>query len=103
MNIFGKTPTFPNPIRFTTITEGWLETYNVEYKKPKGLYRIMYLGDSFTAGTAPMDESVPSLVEQGLKLVNKNIEVVNTGVSSYSPLLMYLLLRHNIIQYSPDL
>jgi len=37
------------------------------------------------------------------KGMNLKFEVINTGTSSYSPTLIYLLLRHVVVQYSPDL
>ena len=100
-------PDFPNPYIHYYNNQGWLEKYDVTMEKRPGVYRIFYLGDSFTEGTVPMDQSVPSLVEQRLNDLSKGMhlkfEVINTGTNSYSPVLMYLLLRHVVAQYSPDL
>lgn len=100
-------PDFPNPYTHYYNDKGWLETYDVAKVKPPGTYRVFYLGDSFTEGTVPMDQSVPSVVEKGLNAMaagsGLSFEVVNTGTTSYSPILYYLLTRHELVDYSPDL
>lgn len=100
-------PDFPKPFTLLFNKQSWIESYDVKKKKPAGTYRIFYVGDSFTQGTAPMDQSVPSIVEDFL---NKNyapegikFEVINTGTSSFSPMLYYILIRYKIMSYSPDL
>jgi len=85
---------------------GWLENYDVEPVKPDGTYRIFYLGDSFTEGTCPMESSVPSRVETGLNeraAEGVRFEVINTGTSSYAPVLYDILARHVLVDYAPDL
>lgn len=101
-------PEFPVPYTHYYNRQGWLETYDVAKVKPPNTYRIFYLGDSFTEGTCPMEQSVPSLIETRLNELfkgnNINFEVINTGTSSYSPTLCYILLRHVLIDnYSPDM
>ncbi|MDC0357567.1 SGNH/GDSL hydrolase family protein [Oligoflexia bacterium] len=100
-------PDFPKPYTHHYNSQGWLERYDVELQKPKDTYRIFYVGDSFTEGTAPMEGSLPSLVEASLNstLTNSNykIEVINTGTSSYAPTIFYTLIRYVILPYSPDL
>ena len=102
-------PKYSKPFRHDFNAQGWIESYDVEKSKPPGTYRIFYLGDSFTEGTAPMDQSVPSLVETALnrrakdKKTGTRFEVINAGTSSYSPLIYYTLLRHVVFDYAPDL
>lgn len=100
-------PDFPEPYVHYYNQQGWLEKYDVSRQKPAGTYRIFYVGDSFTEGTVPMDQSVPSLVEQKLNQLKADpslkIEVINTGVSSYSPTLYYILVRYKLLEYDPDL
>jgi len=100
-------PDFPEPYVHRTNRQGWLENYDVEVAKPANTYRIFYVGDSFTEGTAPMDQSVPSLVETRLNAIAENgrwrYEVINTGTTSYSPTIYYLLVRYVLMKYSPDL
>ncbi len=86
--------------------QAWLETYDVEADKPDGTYRVFYLGDSFTEGTCPMESSVPSRVEAGLEAraaEGWRFEVINTGTSSYAPVLYDILARRVLVDYDPDL
>lgn len=100
-------PEFPVPYRHFFNRQGWVETYDVAPAKEPGTWRIFYLGDSFTEGTVPMDQSLPSLVEAGLNGAARagapRVEVINTGTSSYSPTIFYLLVRHVLLGYAPDL
>ena len=99
-------PDFAVPYTHRYNAQGWLEDYDVEREKPEGVYRIFYLGDSFTAGTVRMDGSVPSLVESKLNLrapAGARIEVINAATESYSPLIHYVLVRYVLLDYQPDL
>jgi lysophospholipase L1-like esterase len=100
-------PDFPEPYVHHYNSQGWLERYDVSRRKPPNIYRIFYLGDSFTEGTCAMEASVPSLVEaqinERISETGWRVEVVNTGTSSYSPTLFYLLFRHELLRYEPDL
>ena len=98
---------FPNSYTHHYNKQGWIENDDIELNKPPNTYRIFYVGDSFTEGTVPMDESLPSLVEKHLNLEHTssgiNFEVINTGTSSYSPVIYYILIRYYLSKYSPDL
>lgn len=61
--------------------------------------------DSFIEGLGLRDEDViPRQVERRLRrLACRRIEVVNAGVTSYSPILQYLLLQHVGLRLAPDL
>ena len=102
-----RNPEFPKPYTHVYNRQGWLERYDVAREKPPESFRIFYVGDSFTEGTLPMEESVPSRVEDSLNSVamhtGKKIEIINTGTSSYSPILYYILIRRRILEYQPDL
>ena len=104
-----RNPDFPEPYTHYYNKQGWLETYDVKKTKPANTYRIFYLGDSHTEGTAPMSQSVPSRVEIHLNHIVKernldtDVEVINTGTSSYSPTLYYILYRYAIAKFKPDL
>ncbi|MBC8351421.1 MAG: SGNH/GDSL hydrolase family protein [Planctomycetes bacterium] len=99
-------PEFNEPYTHYYNVQGWLENYDVIKRKPANTYRIFYLGDSFTEGCVPMSESIPSRVEQYLHHQYGNsgthYEVINTGTSSYSPLIYYVLARYYLLDYSPD-
>lgn len=100
-------PDFPEPFVHVYNRQGWIEDYDVEPVKPPNTYRIFYLGDSFTEGTLPMDQSVPSVVERNLNELAEGkdlqFEVINTGTASYSPTIFYVLTRYMLMDYSPDL
>ena len=88
-------------------SRGWVEDYEISKAKPIGTYRIFYVGDSNTEGVVPAGERMVDIVERRLKEIYASLgirmEVVNAGVSSYSPLLYYLAIREKILKFSPDL
>ena len=90
-----------------TNSHGWREDYEISVEKPDTVYRIFYVGDSFTEGTAPADSTVPYLVEEELNRryagSGTHYEVINTGTSSYAPSIFYVLIRYYLLEYSPDL
>ncbi len=67
---------------------------DVSRQKGDGIYRIAYLGDSFTEGTCSEVDSVLAIVERSLRALGfKSVEVINAGTPSYAPTLYYLLLK----------
>ena len=108
-NWIKRNPDFPEPYTHHYNAQSWIETYDVDKQKSENIYRIFYLGDSNIEGTAPMEQSVPSRVESALnqlaqkKNLDTTFEVINTGTSSYSPLLYYILFRYKVSEYNPDL
>ncbi|MBF0483208.1 MAG: hypothetical protein HQL25_00730 [Candidatus Omnitrophica bacterium] len=102
----GHGKNYPNSYTHYYNKQGWIAKYDIALKKPKDTYRIFYVGDSFTEGVMPMEQSVPSIVQQVLndKFSNKgiNFEVINTGTSSYGNVIYYILIRYFITQYHPD-
>lgn len=74
-------------------------------EKAPGTVRVLMLGDSFIEGLGLRDEDViPRQVVRRLRrLACRRIEVVNAGVTSYSPILEYLLLQHVGLRLAPDL
>ena len=88
-------------------SQGWREDYEVSIDKPVSVYRVFYVGDSFIEGTAPVDSTVPYLVEEELNRryagSKTHYEVINAGTTSYSPSIFYVLIRYYLLKYSPDL
>lgn len=75
-----------------------LRDEKTELEKKEG-WRILMLGDSFTEGTGvKQEETFSALLEKAL-----GIEVVNAGVSGYSPLQEYLWLKDQGLKLNPDL
>ncbi len=72
--------------------------------KPPGVFRILILGDSFTFGFPVRDdEAFCFLIEQGLRAKGYPVEVINAGVSGYSPTLQYVSFRDEYVAFEPDL
>ena len=91
--------------RFTTNSRG-LRDREFAVPKPVGVFRIAVLGDSFTEGSGLTDaEAMPKRLEARLRQrsCGTGVEVVNAGVSSYSPILYYLHLKHVVAPLQPDL
>ena len=74
--------------------------------KPDGEYRIVALGDSFTEGAgAASEESWPRELQRRLRAryPERNIRVLNAGVSGSDPWFEYILLERRMLSYSPDM
>jgi lysophospholipase L1-like esterase len=70
-------------------------------EKPAGVYRIVFLGDSFlfgAGGVATQDRFAEILARSF-----RNVEVINLGVPGYSTDQEYLSLQQEGLQYHPDL
>lgn len=100
-------PDFPESYTCKFNAQGWREARDVPVRAPKGTFRIFYVGDSFTEGTCPRDQSVPGLIGNRIADVaggkNVHIEVINTGTRGYSPILYYIVIRYRLCAYRPDL
>lgn len=84
--------------------QGFSMTREVSRPKADGVYRIAYIGDSFTEGTCSELDSVPAIVERSLRVPGfESVEVINAGTPSYAPTLYYLLLKTKLLGYRPDL
>ncbi|GEM_PF-3444175 len=73
--------------------------------QPKENYdvRILMLGDSFTWGYGvEQNETFSEVVQQQLNHEGVKADVLNAGVTSYSPTLQYLYLREKGIKLKPD-
>jgi hypothetical protein len=75
-----------------------------ERRKRPGTVRVLFLGDSFTFGYPVRDEETfAARIEQGLRAQGRPVEIINGGVSGYSPVLEYLTLRDELLAFGPDL
>jgi lysophospholipase L1-like esterase len=78
----------------------------LDYQKPPGVFRILYLGDSVTFGflLEKYEYTFPFLVETLLESsTDREIETVNAGVGGYSPWQEHVYLVKEGIHYQPDL
>lgn len=77
--------------------------------KTRNVFRILMLGDSFTMGMGVPDGKTFSVVLQdrlqssGITAGGRRVEVLNAGVSSYTPVLSYLQFRRLQPIVQPDL
>ncbi len=73
--------------------------------KPKGVYRIVVLGDSIAAGLhVERNEDVfPPILEQLLNQAGLRAEVINLAVSGYNTQQEVEMLRDKGLRYRPDL
>jgi len=85
-------------------SQGYLDAER-SLSKPKGVFRVALIGDSVTEGAqVSLEKRFSVLLEQGLKKVsNQKFEVINFGIGGYATGDEYLLLKQEIMQYSPDL
>ena len=90
------------PIR---INEHGHRDESVLVAKPDGVFRILVLGDSFTAGSnVAQEEAYPEILER--LLANSNaapVEVVNAGVGGWEPFHYAQYYEHYGYKFSPDL
>lgn len=74
-----------NPSENDTSAQGTRDDV-VAIPKPKGTFRVLVLGDSLAYGSGiPKDKTFPNRLESLLREKFNNAEVVNAGVSGYTP------------------
>ena len=88
-------------------SDGW-RGHEYSKKKHKNVLRIAVLGDSFTeAYQVALENTFWSILEQKLNCSkafgNKNVEVLNFGVSGYGTDQEFLILKNHVWNYSPDI
>jgi len=94
---------FRNPVKYNS---RGLHDHEYTYEKGPGTTRILVLGDSFVeALQVPMEKNFCEITEQELNsaLQPARYEVINMGVSGYSPILEYLYLKKEGLKYGPDI
>ena len=75
-------------------------------EKPANTFRLLMLGDSFTEGWGvDHDKILSALLENKLNQTSQSFrfEVINAGVSAYSPILEYLYMKNKGLNFKPDL
>jgi lysophospholipase L1-like esterase len=87
-------------------TNSWgLREREIEKNKPEGVFRVLILGDSFAQGWGvDVQDRFSEQASRLLQAAGKtNIEIINAGVNSYSPLLEFEYLRNIGIEFDPDM
>lgn len=74
-------------------------------EKPEGTFRILLVGDSFMEGeSVNLDQTAAQTLERELtETTGKQIEVVNMGVMSYSPVIYQRVIEDKGLPLDPDL
>jgi len=82
-----------------------IRSSEVMIPKPRGLYRIICLGDERTAGLdVPAEETFCQRLQQLLQSQSSTpIEVINAGTPDYCPLLSALQFQQKLAALQPDL
>ena len=94
---------FPEAFLYETNSDGLRHPVDLAVPKPPGLTRIFVMGDSFTEGYYPEDTVAGTLARRlAASTPADSFEVVNAGVSSHSPLVHYLRLKHQLLGLQPD-
>ena len=77
------------------------------YEKGEGVFRILVLGDSFSAALqVPLEQIWHEIVERRLNgpaRTNTKVEIINAGVPGWGTGQQLLYYRHEGYKYSPDL
>jgi hypothetical protein len=82
-----------------------LRESGVTVAKPAGVYRIVLLGDSQVEGIqVALEDTAGQLLEKRLtKMLGRPVQVLNFGVSGYSTVQEFLLMKREVFKYSPDM
>ena len=98
-------------VHWTDEGDGWVRINNqgmrdIERTTPRqdGVFRIAVFGDSMTEGVqVNLDQIFTQQLESLLRSEGRRVEVLNFGVSGYSPLQGYLMYREQGVLFKPDL
>ncbi len=75
------------------------------YEKKDGVYRILFVGDSFIFGYGlEQEQSIPKLLEQKLRVYyeKKNIEVINAGITGWGSSQELDFIKLEAAKYKPN-
>lgn len=93
-----------NPLSVRINNLGFRDMDDKEIQKKPGVYRVLFIGDSYTFGYGVSEqESFPKLTEMHLKRSGTQTEVLNAGIPGVGPDWYYLFLKHKAFDFAPDL
>jgi hypothetical protein len=97
-----RTPDVQVEIR--TNSRGIRADREIPYHKPEGVKRIVLLGDSFGMGyEVELKDTFLQRLEDALRAAGDPVETINLSVSGHGNAEELLMLRHEGLQYGPDL
>jgi hypothetical protein len=78
---------------------------DVEFRvqKSEGDFRILGIGDSFAFGVVPYSYNYLTLLEDGLKLHGRKVELINMGIPGTGPIDYLSLLINEGLELGPDM
>ena len=80
----------------------------ISLEKANDVFRIILLGDSYTEALQVEEgksfaRRLESMLQQDFRVKGKSVEVLNAGVSGYSPIIQYLYFKRDLAKLNPDL
>lgn len=88
---------------FATNAQGFRDSYDYKYEKAPGARRILCLGDSQTLGFEARQERIfPTVIEQRLRRLGHNVEVLNTAVPGFGTAEEFAFFENEGLKYKPD-
>jgi lysophospholipase L1-like esterase len=90
-------------INIRTNSNGIRADREIPYEKPKGVKRIILLGDSFGMGYGvDLEDTFSSQMQKALERAGVRSEVVNLSVSGHGTAEQLITLRYEGLRYQPD-
>ncbi len=83
-------------------SQGLRENLDIQIPKPKGIYRILLVGDSFVFGGKIQLSKMLEKALNNSKETNIKFEVINCGTPSFSPILHIARLKQQHLSFDPD-
>lgn len=84
-------------------SQGWRDVEH-SFEKPPGQVRVLFVGDSFTYGSVPLEALYTRRVEAKLhELGYPQVEVISIGVGGWGPDQELEAIQNEGIRYHPDL
>jgi hypothetical protein len=75
--------------------------FNTE--KPPGVYRIIGIGDSFTYGAVPYEQCYMTLLEEQVRRIRNDCEILNLGIPAAGPVDYLSLFVNEGLALAPDM
>ncbi len=92
--------TYVHNLRLDTFTTNSFGFRDSNHKLEKSSKRIVFVGDSYTAGVSfPRQMIFPGIIQDKFE----DSEILNFGVSAYATDQEYLVLKNHVIRYNPDI
>lgn len=98
-------PEYGGMLTMKTNNLGFHEDVDTPIEKTPGTYRMVFVGDSQTAGECANEESFPHVLRRILNRgssAGRNVEVLDAAVGRYSPYQYYIKAKTRVVPLKPD-